>query len=124
MEKNRIDSIFDVKAINEETAQVSKMLYGIIDLQKQISGNGKKMAADCCTGASPARIPLVEVLPHFVITEMHEKGGALTSCWSHLEGAGIFQSTKAGDIVEDLCYFLAKNARVIVQYQDEKNRKA
>jgi len=36
-------------------------------------------------------------------SEIFQALGATSACWSHLEGAGVFESTRAKDIGEELC---------------------
>lgn len=120
--ENRIDSIFDVKAINEETAQVSKMLYGIIDLQKQISGNSKQMATDCCVGPLK-RPPIHDLLPESIYQAIHERMRQASGCWAKLEGAGLFNSERASALSQELCHLIAAHARSIVKYQEEHGYK-
>ena len=50
---------------------------------------------------------LSERLPEEIFTRIHQDIGHASTCWSNLEGAGIFESEQASKIAFDLCHFIA-----------------
>ena len=44
-----------------------------------------------------------EVLPEELFNRIHQAVGEASTCWSNLDGAGIFDALRAGNIALDLC---------------------
>lgn len=50
---------------------------------------------------------LSERLPEEVFTRVHQDIGQASMCWENVEGAGVYDATKASEIAFDLCHYIA-----------------
>jgi hypothetical protein len=50
---------------------------------------------------------LSERLPEEIFTRVHIDIGQASVCWENVEGAGVFDSTKASEIAFNLCHYIA-----------------
>ena len=53
------------------------------------------------------RKALSERLPERIFERVNQDIGQASGCWSHLEGAGTFETEQASKIAFNLCHFIA-----------------
>ena len=51
---------------------------------------------------------LYEALGEEAYNKIGEAVGAATMCWENINAAGVFESEKAGKIVNELCWFIVE----------------
>jgi hypothetical protein len=63
------------------------------------------------------KIPVTRLIPGWLISETTMLMGALTTCWGNMLGAGVFDSTRAAEIAEQIHMMFGINAEEILLYQ-------
>ena len=51
--------------------------------------------------------PLNERLSEELFSAIHQAIGQASTCWSNLEGAGMYESNRASEIAFNLCHLVA-----------------